>query len=146
LWVAVNIYQDEEDAMQKVYIIDDDRDIVESMKMILEGNGYAVEAQYDGENVVENLKSANPALIILDVMFPEDSSAGFSIAKTIKNDDALAEIPIIMLSAINEKGIYVGKFSDKDIDDLYLPINMFVEKPINAKSLLGKIEEVLKKA
>ncbi|MEJ2200123.1 MAG: response regulator [Desulfuromonadaceae bacterium] len=132
--------------MQKVYIIDDDRDIVESMKMILEGNGYAVEAQYDGENVVENLKSANPALIILDVMFPEDSSAGFSIAKTIKNDDALAEIPIIMLSAINEKGIYVGKFSDKDIDDLYLPINMFVEKPINAKSLLGKIEEVLKKA
>lgn len=128
--------------MKKIYIIDDDRDIVDSMSIVLTSNNYEVSSQYNDENVVENVIKYKPDLIILDVMFPEDSSAGFEIARSIKNNKEISSIPIIMLSAINEKGIYVGKFSDKDIDESWLPVNMFLEKPINNKNLLLKVKSI----
>jgi len=131
--------------MKKVYIVDDDRNIVESMSIVLKKNGYEVLAQYDEEGLEENLRNTKPDLVILDVMFPEDSSAGFHMARRIKNDPTLAGIPILMLSAVNEKGIYVGKFSDKDIDDSFLPVNMFLEKPISPSALLEKVAALIRK-
>ena len=92
--------------MKKIYIIDDDRDIVESMSMVLKANGYEVAAQYNDENVIENVSQYNPDLIILDVMFPENNSIGFEIARDLKKNNKLTNIPIIMLSAVNERGIY----------------------------------------
>jgi len=128
--------------MSKVYIIDDDRDIVESITMILEANGHEVSAQYNDEDVVENVSKFDPDLIILDVIFPEDSSAGFKIARDIKNEKDLVNIPIIMLSAVNEKGIYMGRFSDQDIDQSWLPVNKFLDKPVQPKKLLELVESL----
>jgi len=128
--------------MKKVYIIDDDRDIVESISMVLKSNGYEVSAQFDDENVVENIKKNNPDVIILDVIFPENSSAGFEIAREIKNDSELINIPIIMLSAVNERGIYVGDFTNSDIDLSWLPVNLFLNKLVSPAELLQKIESV----
>ncbi len=130
--------------MDKVYIIDDDQDIVESISMVLKANGYEVAAQYNDENVIKNVSNYSPDLIILDVIFPEDSSAGFKIARAIKSDNVLVKIPIIMLSAVNEKGIYMGKFSDQDIDQSWLPVNKFLDKPVQPKELLQLIKSVLK--
>ena len=132
--------------MKKVYIIDDDRDIVESMTIVLKSNKYDVTAQYDDEDVETKVKAAKPDLIILDVMFPEDSSAGFKIARRLKADPELAKIPIIMLSAVNEKGIYMGRFTHHDLDDSWLPVNMFLDKPVSPKSLLEKVAEMVGKA
>jgi CheY-like chemotaxis protein len=131
--------------MKKVYIIDDDHDIVESMTIVLQKNGYAVAAQYDDEDVETNVRAQKPDLIILDVMFPEDSSAGFEIARRLKADDALRQIPILMLSAINERGIYVGKFSNKDRDDSFLPVNLFLEKPLRPNVLLERVASLIGK-
>lgn len=128
--------------MKKVYIIDDDRDIVESLSMVLKSNGYDVSAQFDDENVVDNIKKNNPDVIILDVIFPENSSAGFEIAREIKNDSELINIPIIMLSAVNERGIYVGDFTNSDRDPSWLPVNLFLNKPVSPAELLQKIESV----
>lgn len=131
--------------MKKIYIIDDDRDIVESMSMVLKANGYDVSAQYNDENVIENVLSYNPDLIILDVMFPENNSAGFDIARDIKRNDNLASIPIIMLSAVNEKGIYVGRLSDQDINESWLPVNIFLDKPVQPSELLLQVKSMLDK-
>lgn len=131
--------------MKKVYIIDDDHDIVESMTIVLEKNGYAVTAQYDDQDVEKNVRAQKPDLIILDVMFPEDSSAGFEIARRLKSDDALRAIPILMLSAINERGIYVGKFSNKDRDDSFLPVNLFLEKPLRPNVLVERVASLIGK-
>jgi len=128
----------------KIYIVDDDRDIVESVSIVLRANGYDVSAQYDDENVVENILKFNPDLIILDVMFPESNSAGFEIAREIKKNPGLANVPIIMLSVINEKGIYIGQFSRQDIDPTWLPVNLFLDKPIQPKELLKQIDLILK--
>lgn len=130
---------------KKIYIIDDDHDIVESMTIVLKKNGYEVAAQYDNENVEANVAAQKPDLIILDVMFPEDSSAGFTMARLIKNNDALKSIPILMLSAVNERGIYVGKFSNRDLDESFLPVNMFLEKPLKPAAMLERIAQLIGK-
>ena len=126
--------------MKKVYIVDDDRDIIESITMVLESADYKVAHQTDEKNVVDNIKQFGPDLVILDVMFPENISAGFDIAREIHNCSDTEKIPILMLSAINEKGLYAGTFSDKDKDDSFLPVKEFVEKPIDPKTLLDKVK------
>ena len=131
--------------MRKIFIIDDDRDIVESLSIVLKSNGYEVSAQHDDENVVENVIKYNPDLIILDVMFPENSSAGFNIARELKRDSKSENIPIIMLSAINERGSYAGRFSNEDVDDDWLPINMYLDKPVQPDELLEKVKTILEK-
>ena len=131
--------------MKKIYIIDDDRDIVESMSMVLKANGYEVSAQYNDENVVENVLKYNPDLIILDVMFPENNSVGFEIAREIKGNNKLTNIPIIMLSAVNEKGIYVGRLTSQDINESWLPVSIFLDKPVQPKELLLQVKSILDK-
>jgi CheY-like chemotaxis protein len=129
--------------MKKIYIIDDDRDVVESMSMVLKANGYEISAQYNDENVIENVLKYNPDLIILDVMFPENNSAGFEIARDIKGNNKLINIPIIMLSAVNEKGIYVGRLTSQDINESWLPVNIFLDKPVQPKELLLQVKSLL---
>lgn len=129
--------------MEKIYIIDDDQDIVESISMVLKANDYEVAAQYNDEDVIENVSKFNPDLIILDVIFPEDHSAGFKIARALKSNDKLVKIPIIMLSAVNEKGIFMGRFSDQDIDQSWLPVNKFLDKPVQPKELVQLVKSVL---
>lgn len=131
--------------MKKIYIIDDDRDIVESMSMVLKANGYEVSAQFNDENVIKNVIKYNPDLIILDVMFPESNSIGFEIARDIKRNDALTNIPIIMLSAVNEKGIYVGRLTSQDINESWLPVSIFLDKPVQPKELLLQVKSMLDK-
>ena len=131
--------------MKRIYIIDDDRDIVEAMSIVLKSHGYEVGCQYDERNVVKNLVAEKPDLVILDVMFPQDPTAGFDIAREIKENKATSSIPIIMLSAVNEKGVYAGTFSNSDRDETWLPVDQFVEKPIQNKQLLQKIKTVLEK-
>ena len=131
--------------MKKIYIIDDDRDIVESMSMVLKANGYEVSAQYNDENVVENVLKYNPDLIILDVMFPENNSVGFEIAREIKGNSKLTNIPIVMLSAVNEKGIYVGRLTSQDINESWLPVSIFLDKPVQPKELLLQVKSMLDK-
>ena len=129
--------------MKKIYIIDDDRNIVEAMGIVLKANGYKVAFQYNEENIIENLEAQKPDLVILDVIFPQNPSAGFDIARQIRGHEATASIPIIMLSAINEKGVYAGTFSNNDRDENWLPVDQFLEKPIQNDQLLQKIKTML---
>ena len=130
--------------MKKIYIVDDDRNIVESISIVLKSKHYEVGAQHDGENLLENVRKFGPDLIILDVMFPQDEGAGFEMARTLKHDPRTQGIPILMLSAVNLASIYPGKFSNQDRDDSFLPVNEFVDKPINPTDLLRKVETLLK--
>ena len=129
---------------KKIYIIDDDRDMVESISMVLKANGYEVGVQYDDENVIENVLGFKPDLIILDVMFPENSDAGFEIARDLKKEEGSADIPVILLSVVNEKGTYVGKFTNQDIDESWLPVSKFLDKPVQPQELLSQVKALIK--
>jgi len=126
--------------VKRVYVIDDEQSIVESVSMILESKGYEVGAQNDDKDVVARVVAFGADLVIVDVMFPEDSGAGFKMARALKSDERTSGLPILMLSAVNEAGIYVGRFSNRDKDESWLPVQEFVEKPINPDVLLAKVE------
>jgi len=128
---------------KKIYLVDDDVDLVASMTMALESAGYEVKSQHDDGNLAENIRSYNPDLIILDVMFPDDDGAGFKMARTIAHHDGIKNIPVLMLSGVNQEGPFPGKFSSKDIDDSYMPVTEFVEKPLNAETLVNKVKSMI---
>lgn len=126
--------------MKRVYVIDDEPSIVESVSLVLEGNGYVVGSQNDDKDVVEHVVEFDADLVILDVMLPEDNAAGFKMARALQADARTTALPRLMLTAVNESGIYVGKFSNKDLDDAWLPVQEFVEKPVVPEILLAKVK------
>jgi len=129
--------------MKSVYIVDDDRDIVDAMSIVLKSAGYRIGFQNDEENLVKNVISFQPDIIILDVIFPENDIAGFEMSRLLKSNEKTKHIPILMLSAVNEKGMYGFTFSNRDKDDSFLPVDEFVEKPIQPEELLKKIAKML---
>lgn len=126
----------------KVYIVDDDLDIVNLLKITLESAGHRVSEQYDSENLVKNITGFSPDLIILDVMFPGDPEAGFKMARLIRHSEGIKDIPILMLTSVNDEGDFLSTFSRRDIDDIYLPVTEFIEKPIEPRLLLEKVKEL----
>lgn len=130
--------------MAKVLIIDDDPDIVDSLTMILEANGYDVAAKHDADNLVAEVEDINPDLIILDVIFPEDPQAGFKAARTLSKHQNLAHIPVLILSAVNVKSKLSFGISDSDISEDFMPVGAFLDKPVEPKVLVAKIEALLR--
>jgi CheY-like chemotaxis protein len=130
--------------MAKVLIIDDDEDIIDNLVMVLESGGHSVETKRNTKNLVHSVKTIDPDLIILDVMFPEDPQAGFQAARDLNKDTDLKKIPVLVLSAVNQKSDMGFSFSEADISEDFLPVRGFIEKPVEPKTLLAKVEEALK--
>lgn len=132
--------------MKSIYIVDDDQDIVDAITIVLKSAGYRVGFQNEEQNLIENIVSFRPDLIILDVIFPENNTAGFEMSRLIKADEKTKHIPILMLSAVNEKGRSGFTFSNRDRDEAFLPVEEFVEKPIQPDELLKKVVAMTKSA
>ncbi len=85
-----------------ILIIEDDTDLIEAMKITLEAENYRILSATDPEEGINAAKKQKPDLVILDVMFgEEDIIKGFDYAVKMKQDKALAPIPILMLTAVN---------------------------------------------
>ena len=130
--------------MARILIIDDDPDVVESLTLVLEGNGHQVEARHDTVDLLATVKAVHPDLIILDVVFPDDEQAGFKAARLLAGDAAVRDIPVLMLSAVNQLSNLGFSFSEKDISRDYLPVEGFIEKPVEPARLLARIDGLLK--
>ncbi len=125
--------------MKKILIVDDDRDVFESMKIVLESEGYGVEWATNGREAIEKAKAGKPDLMILDVMMNTDDE-GFQVTYKIRQDSQLSGIPIIMVTSIGSK---TGFSFDKKRDEDFLPVNEFLEKPVDPKVLIDKVRENL---
>ena len=128
--------------MSKILIIDDDPDIVEAMKTVLESKEYHVDVARNGEEGLRQVKVVNPDLIILDVMM-ETSDKGFEVARKIKMDKNYEDTPIIMLTAI--KDMTGLDFKKEAGDEMWLPVDDYCDKPLNPEQLISKVELLLKK-
>lgn len=127
---------------KKVLIIDDDPDVVLALRMPLESSGYQVQDAHSQETGLAAVDSFKPDVIILDVMM-ETHTAGFQLAQKLHGPAAAEEhrrIPILMLTAVHQTTPL--RFGP---DEDYLPVDDFIEKPVDPKVLMGKIEKVLKK-
>ncbi len=129
--------------MAKILVVDDDPDIITAVRMALEGVGHDVVEAYSGEEGFEKLKSENPDVLILDVMM-ETHTEGFQMALMLHNPDPTSEyarfrdLPILMLTAIHST---TPLRFEPDIDNL--PVELFVDKPIDPEDLIGKIDWIL---
>lgn len=83
--------------MRKILAVDDDNDILDVIRIILEDEGYEVATLTNGRNILEAISSIRPDLILLDVML--SGMDGREICKAIKANSNLNPIPIIMISA-----------------------------------------------
>jgi CheY-like chemotaxis protein len=132
-------------AKGKILIIDDDPDVALATRMCLEGAGYEVDEARNSEEGLAKIKANQPDLIVLDVMM-DTTTEGFQTALKLRSKDPDSEfadyqdIPIIMLTAIHSTTPV--RFAP---DEEYLPVEEFVEKPIDPDTFLPKVEKLIAK-
>ena len=128
--------------MPYLLIVDDDEDFASTTATVLREEGYEVQVELDIDSAVKSMESKPPDLAILDVMFPEDASAGFELARLMRHEkEQLKNIPILMLTAINTK--FPLGFGSKDIDEEWMPVTEFLEKPVDFDVLREKVAKLL---
>ncbi|HVO40777.1 MAG TPA: response regulator [Spirochaetia bacterium] len=125
--------------MKKILIVDDDRDVFESMKIVLEAEGYGVDWATNGTEAITKARALKPDLMILDVMMNSDDE-GFQVTYKMKQDPQLSCIPIVMVTSV---GARTGFSFDRKRDEDFLPVNEFLEKPVDPRVLVDKVRENL---
>ena len=85
--------------MKKILLVDDEQDIVETLKFVLEAEGYTCFCAYNGEDGLKLAKEIIPDLMVLDVMMPKIN--GFKISRLLKYDAKYKNIPIILLKKLS---------------------------------------------
>ncbi|UCG91201.1 MAG: response regulator [candidate division WOR-3 bacterium] len=124
-----------------ILLVDDDEDFLTATKLVLEKSGYAVETCMSAKECIAKLKISKPDLIILDVMMESDHS-GFDLCRELKRDLGTKEVPILMLTAIDQK--YPMNFGSAAGDEEWLPVEGYVEKPVEANVLVERIKKLLR--
>ncbi|MBE0410280.1 MAG: response regulator transcription factor [Anaerolineales bacterium] len=128
---------------KRILLVDDDPDLRLTLKLPLEAAGYEVVEANSFSQGQEVVKDVEPDLIVLDVMM-DTATAGFQFALDLKSPDPnsefkhLRETPIIMLTAIHSTTPL--RFSP---DQDFLPVDLFLEKPVEPEDLLEKVRELL---
>lgn len=125
---------------KKILVIDDDEDLIASFKVVLESKGHEVFFATTKEAGFEEVKKNTYDLIILDVMM-EKMCDGFDLARGIKSDKNIKNIPILMATAIEEKTGF--SFSEAAGDETWLPVDMYLTKPVNTDELIASVEKLL---
>jgi len=125
---------------ERILIIDDDPDITEAMKVVLENQGYTTDSAKDGSEGMERIKAAKPDLIILDVMM-DTQDEGFLLSRELKKNHKYKHIPILMITSVKEKtGI---DFETAAGDETWLPVEGYLNKPVKPEVLLEKVRTLL---
>jgi two-component system alkaline phosphatase synthesis response regulator PhoP len=125
--------------MAKILVIDDDPDFLYAVRTVLEGEDFEVETATTPEEGIGKVESIEPDLVVLDVLMPANYE-GFEVARAIREEHNLVELPILMLTAVHGVKKVPYRFAP---DEEYLPVDVFMDKPIEPTVLVETIEEML---
>jgi CheY-like chemotaxis protein len=125
--------------MAYLLIVDDDVDFASAVGTVLRGRGYEIAVETDCEKTLDRIAERRPDVVILDVMFPENDTAGFEVARAIRR--TFGELPVLLLTAVNQS--FPLGFSDRDLDNTWLPAAGFLEKPIDFAVLCDMVAGLL---
>lgn len=125
--------------MLKILVIDDDKDLQETIRLVLEKNGFEAISAYNPEEGLQKVQSENPDLVILDVLMPSDFE-GFEVARTIREELKLLKLPIILLTAVHVEKKVPYRFAPHE---QWLPVDFFFDKPVRSDVLVAKVKEFL---
>mgnify|MGYP000569065657 CR=1 FL=1 len=119
---------------KRILVVDDELDLVETLRFSLELEGYEVLVAYNGEDALHLARNENPDLILLDVMLPKMD--GYKVCRLLKFDARFRHIPIFMLTAkTQEKDRMIGEQTGAD---------EYITKPFEMDDLMKKVKEYLK--
>ena len=116
----------------RVLVVDDDREIVRTVRAYLEESGYEVSSAYDGRTALTVFRNEKPDIMVLDLMMPEMN--GFDVAKAVRKE---SDAPIIMLTArVDETDKLIG---------LELGADDYVTKPFSPRELVARVKVILRR-
>ncbi|MEW6685690.1 MAG: response regulator [Candidatus Edwardsbacteria bacterium] len=116
----------------KVMVVDDELDIVEFVKLVLEEADYRVITAITGEEALRKAQIEKPNLILLDIMMPEMD--GWEVLKILKIDENTSQIPVAMLTARTEAKDRLMALQEEAID--------YICKPFSPKELIERVETI----
>ena len=117
-----------------ILVVDDNPQNLELLQAYLEDLGCKVVSAVDGVEAMQAVAQHNPDLILLDIMMPKMS--GFEVCRRLKEDEATCDIPVVMVTALNELGD-IERAVAAGTDD-------FLSKPINKLELLTRVKSLLR--
>jgi CheY-like chemotaxis protein len=117
----------------KILVVDDEKDVVELLKFLLEKDGYQVLTAFNGKEALAMVQQTRPDLILLDVMMPEMD--GYTVQTQLLDNPNTRSIPIIILTA---------KGQLRDVFAMSANVKAYMEKPFDPKTLRLKIQESIK--
>ncbi|MCD6101524.1 response regulator [candidate division TA06 bacterium] len=126
---------------KSILFVDDDPSFLEATTNVLESFGYSVIKALNPKKCFETLDKELPDLIILDVMMARIDS-GFDVCRKLKTDNRTKGIPILMLTAVDKE--YPFDFGKTAGDPDWLPVEDFIDKPVEAMELVEHIRVLLK--
>ena len=122
--------------MDRILVVDDDRDIVRLVRSYLEKAGYEILTAYDGETALQLLRTERPQLLILDLMLPDRD--GWDVARLVRSDPRIESTPIIMLTA---------RVEDNDkIVGLEIGADDYITKPFNPREVVARVRALLRRS
>lgn len=127
-------------ANEKVFVIDDEHENRAYLTAIITGAGFDVEAFEDGAEAIEKMKAEPPAMVFLDVQMPRIN--GFQVLKEIRQSEGLADIPVVLLSAISA---VTGEDYNPDVIETRYGVrpDAFVAKPIDPDGVQEQLAKFL---
>jgi len=124
----------------RILVVDDDPDIREAVKTVLEVQGYQVLAARDGQEGLDAVKRHQPDLLVLDLLMPRKD--GFAVVRELRENPKYAKLPIMILTAVREDA---SRRRYELETGLAMDVQDYAEKPIKPAELLHRVEKLLKK-
>jgi two-component system alkaline phosphatase synthesis response regulator PhoP len=124
---------------KKILLVDDDPDLVEAMKIILENKSYDVAVAHDGKEGLKKVETEQPNLIILDVMMPELD--GYEVCDKLKSDPKYGHIPVLLLTAVGE-AMPTTKYT-KEMG-MRMEADDYIPKPVEPAELIKRVENLFR--
>jgi len=130
--------------MQKlanILIVDDDPDVREAVKIVLETQPYELIFASNGEECLEQVKKNRPDLIILDLLMPKKD--GFEVIKELRGYQSYPRIPILVLTVVKKEA--AGRRYELETA-LCMDVDDYIEKPIQPDDLVDRVKRILTRA
>jgi two-component system response regulator VicR len=119
----------------KILVIEDDKDIADLVKLVLETERFEVESVLDPETAYDKAKSYVPDVILLDLLMPKMD--GWAVFRKIRQDESLSDVPIAILTAKSQQvDQMVGRIMNADA---------YITKPFGKQELIDKTYELIRK-
>jgi DNA-binding response OmpR family regulator len=132
--MAENDKVEMEKQQKRVIYFEDERDMVELVRLVLGREGYSVEGASEGRAGLVSVREKLPDIILLDLMMPDMD--GWEIFKELKNDKSTGDIPVVVITAKSQSVDKILGVEIAQVDD-------YISKPFSPRELIERVEKVL---